>query len=120
MTARGWVGVDFDGTLARWHGRMEPLGEPVGPMVEMVKRVLEDGKYDVKIFTARAVDPVYVKAVQEWALEVFKTTLEVTNCKDFLCVEIWDDRARQCDPATGRLVGRSAVLDDIDMRTLRA
>lgn len=52
---KGWIGVDFDGTLADysqgWQGP-EVLGEPVPAMLERVKRWLADGR-EVRIFTAR-------------------------------------------------------------------
>ncbi len=55
----GWIGVDFDGTLAHydgWKGAAH-CGEPIAPMVERVKRWLDAG-WEVRIFTAR-VFPFY-------------------------------------------------------------
>jgi hypothetical protein len=52
----GWIGIDLDGTLAKWgegyNVDVERIGDPVPSMVGRVKRLLEDGE-DVRIFTAR-------------------------------------------------------------------
>lgn len=50
----GWIGVDFDGTLAtytKWEGPTV-VGEPIPLMVARVKQWIAEGK-DVRIFTAR-------------------------------------------------------------------
>lgn len=50
----GWIGVDFDGTLATygtWAGA-DHVGEPIAPMVARVKRWLAEGR-EVRVFTAR-------------------------------------------------------------------
>ena len=52
MTQSGWIGVDLDGTLAKygiWDGS---IGEPIPLMVERVKIWIALG-VEVKIFTAR-------------------------------------------------------------------
>lgn len=52
---RGWIGVDFDGTLADysqgWRGAGH-LGAPVPLMLDRVKRWLAEGR-QVRVFTAR-------------------------------------------------------------------
>ena len=50
----GWIGVDFDGTLAEYNGWVAPThcGAPVPAMVERVKEWLRQG-WEVRIFTAR-------------------------------------------------------------------
>ena len=50
----GWIGVDFDGTLATYAGWVDAnnCGEPIAPMVDRVKGWLAEGK-EVRIFTAR-------------------------------------------------------------------
>jgi hypothetical protein len=57
-TSRGWIGVDFDGTLADysqgWQGDLV-FGGPIRLMVDRVKRWLEEG-YEVRVMTARAFD----------------------------------------------------------------
>ncbi len=52
---KGWIGVDLDGTLAiyeKWIGAKD-IGDPIPKMVDRVKAWLAEGKYDVKIMTAR-------------------------------------------------------------------
>ena len=50
----GWYGFDLDGTLAKYDGwkGIEHIGEPVKPMVDLIKRMHAEGKV-VKILTAR-------------------------------------------------------------------
>jgi hypothetical protein len=53
-TGKGWYGFDLDGTLAKYDGwkGIDHIGEPVKPMVELIKRMHDEGKV-VKIMTAR-------------------------------------------------------------------
>lgn len=49
-----WYGFDLDGTLAKydkWEG-IDHIGEPIAPMVKLIKRMHDEGK-TVKIMTAR-------------------------------------------------------------------
>src|SRR5260370_1562028 len=48
----GWIGTDLDGTLAKYSGWSEDIGEPIGPMISKVKRWLAEGK-EGRILTAR-------------------------------------------------------------------
>lgn len=50
----GWIGFDLDGTLAKYDGwrGIDHIGEPVKPMVDLIKRMHDEGKV-VKIVTAR-------------------------------------------------------------------
>ena len=99
-----WVGVDLDGTLAiygGWNGG--EIGEPIPAMASRVRNWLADGK-DVRIFTARASVPELIQAVQDWCEKHFGVRLPVTNVKDFAMGELWDDRAVQVEPNTGRRV----------------
>ena len=53
-TGKGWYGFDLDGTLAKydkWEG-IDHIGEPIKPMVELIKKMHDEGKV-VKILTAR-------------------------------------------------------------------
>lgn len=53
-TGQGWYGFDLDGTLAKyekWEG-IDHIGEPIKPMVDLIKKMHEDGEV-VKILTAR-------------------------------------------------------------------
>lgn len=54
VSGEGWYGFDLDGTLAKYDGwkGIDHIGEPVKPMVELIKRMHDEGKV-VKIVTAR-------------------------------------------------------------------
>jgi hypothetical protein len=113
VSARQWVGVDFDGTLARDDapGHFDPpypLGEPIPHMLAMV-RSLQQAGVQVKIFSARACEPESVPVIQEWAEKHGLGRMEVTNSKDFELVRFFDDRALQVLPNQGRTV-RSLAL----------
>lgn len=111
----GWIGVDLDGTLARYDGwqGVDRIGEPIPVMLERVKRWLGEGKC-VKIFTARmhghgapivgggTIDAL--TPIESWCKEHIGQVLPVTNVKDFGMVELWDDRAIQVIPNTGERV----------------
>lgn len=125
MSTTGWVGVDLDGTLAEYHGwpKDGSIGAPVPTMVDRVKRWLAEGK-DVRIVTARVAwnsDVMYVpeapsieaeairlerleqrKAIERWCLTHLGQALEVTCCKDFQMIELWDDRCVQVLTNLGR------------------
>lgn len=51
---QGWYGFDLDGTLAVYNGwqGIDHIGNPVKPMVDLIKRMHDEGKV-VKIMTAR-------------------------------------------------------------------
>lgn len=102
----GWIGVDLDGTLAHYDGwkGMEHIGEPIAPIFEKVKAAVESG-IEIRIFTARAFDPVQVPFVHDWLVKHGLPRLAVTNFKDFDMIELWDDRCRQVIPNTGKFVG---------------
>ena len=114
-----WIGVDFDGTLA-FHDKWVPwneFGPPIPLMMERVKAWLADGK-DVRIFTARVgtkedtevciisgdtfTRAMMIYELQNWCLEHIGQTLPLTATKDKFMVELWDDRAVQVVPNTGR------------------
>lgn len=111
----GWIGVDLDGTLAHYdrHRGVGHIGEPIEPMCARVRQWLEEGK-DVRIMTARiTVVPgctdyreeeiqINIAAIQLWCLEQFGKTLPITCTKDYQMLELWDDRAIQVEPNTGR------------------
>lgn len=119
MSTSGWIGVDLDGTLAQydgWRGENH-IGEPVPLMAWRVRNWLADGRV-VKIFTARVsreaywLGPVGIPepmtpsearvAVEAWSLKHFGVRLPVVCRKDYQMVELWDDRAVQVEPNTGR------------------
>jgi hypothetical protein len=100
-----WIGVDLDGTLAHyagWKGR-DHIGDPIPPMLERVKRWLDEGK-KIKIFTARACDQDHISPVKEWLKKNGLPDLEVTNCKDFGMVALYDDRCIQVITNTGQVI----------------
>ncbi len=116
MSQSGWVGVDLDGTLARytsWKG-LHHIGAPVPEMVARVRRWLERGR-EIRIFTARfsshGVDGEdVVSPIEEWCIKHIGQPLPVTNVKDFGLRRLFDDRAVQVELNTGRILG---VYDDV-------
>lgn len=109
MSNRGWIGVDLDGTLAHyegWKGETH-IGQPIPAMVERVRQWLAEGR-EVRIFTARISDPrpavnrAIADAIGAWCRQHIGVVLLVTNVKDYAMVELWDDRAVQVVPNTGR------------------
>lgn len=106
----GWIGVDLDGTVAtydHWRGSSH-IGEPIQPIVELVKGWLRQG-YEVRIFTARVCceEPErgeVVRAIDAWTLEHIGQKLPVTNQKDFRMIFCVDDRAKQVIPNQGVLL----------------
>lgn len=136
-----WIAVDLDGTLFTHHGWLawNKFGEPIAPMVERVKKWLAEGKC-VKIFTARVAgnmpnclvtgEPVTVgmmtSAVQDHLEKHGLPRLECTATKDHLMVALWDDRAVQVIPNTGRTLAeeheteRERVLRAIELMAQNA
>jgi len=129
---RGWIGVDFDGTLANYGTWVSPThcGQPIAPMVERVKRWLAEGR-EVRIFTARCFPittpmrpadrisledagagrlleaAAAIEAIRAWCREHLGQVLTVTCVKDYAMVELYDDRCVQVRPNTGEIVGNS-------------
>lgn len=113
MASFGWIGIDLDKTLATADHR-EPyipthVGEPIWPMVNFVKDLIAQG-YEVRIFTARASEPDLTLriameiAIREWCEKHIGQPLGITCVKDYQCVRIYDDRAVQVEPNTGRII----------------
>ncbi len=118
MTYSGWIGVDLDGTLAKYNGwNGGQIGEPVPAMVERVKKWLAEGA-EVRVFTARvgfgagysaesgrSDDADFAreqtKLIEDWCEKHIGQKLKVTAVKDFTMIELWDDRAVQVIPNTG-------------------
>ena len=106
----GWIGVDLDGTLAHYEGWGNgDIGKPIPLMMDRVVEWLKHGK-EVRIFTARASDPTQTKLVEAWLHEHGLGMLKVTNVKDFEMIELWDDRAVQVIPNTGRALQDNVVV----------
>jgi hypothetical protein len=119
--AHDYMSVDFDGTL-QIRPRNEPLtvlGEPIWPMVNLVKSWLADGM-KVKIMTAR-VSPIQrgmndYKSVasfimeqeyliQEWCEKYIGQKLPVTCSKDTYMYQLYDDRAVCIEHNKGNIIG---------------
>jgi hypothetical protein len=108
MSSSGWIGVDFDRTLAKYddaetHGLS--LGTPVPLMLERVKRWLAAGT-EVRIVTARAASnskyrEADIERIKEWCQRYLGQELEVTAEKDFGMIALWDDRAVSVQPNEG-------------------
>lgn len=121
-----WIGVDFDGTLVvydEWQGA-GVFGAPIRPMIDRVKHWLKCGRR-IKIVTARAHDPIDSSAVKAWTLEHLGQELEVTAEKDYLMLQLWDDRAVQLVPNTGicavsSLPARISELEAESSKRMRA
>ena len=116
--ARKWIGVDLDGTLARWDGFQDitEIGQPLLPMVHRVQRWLQEGR-DVRIFTARLDWPsphLVREAVHAWCRKHIGRELPITNIKDHLMGELWDDRAVGVQFNTGEI--RCGLPDEGDLR----
>lgn len=101
-----WIGVDLDGTLAKYDGWVNELhiGDPVPDMLFRVKKWVADG-VRVRIMTARYWHgPRVHEAIQDWCEKHGLPRLEVTCQKDYAMRELWDDRAVQVVPNTGKRV----------------
>lgn len=97
------VGVDLDGTLAKYHGWKghKHIGEPVPKMLERVKKMLAD-KQKVVIFTARAdAGETAIKHIKLWCKKHVGKILPVTNVKDRHMTKIIDDKAEGIVHNTG-------------------
>lgn len=100
----GWIGVDLDGTLAKYNGYKgaTKIGEPIPKMVARIRRWVGHGK-KVKIFTARADDEKSVNAIKKWLKDNELPDLEITNLKDHHMTELWDDKAVAVKKNTGEV-----------------
>jgi hypothetical protein len=100
-----WIGVDLDGTLASdvnsWGDGI--IGHPIPAMVARVKKWIAEG-VTVKVFTARASSSKQVLAIKKWLAKHGLPDMEVTNVKDRLMIELWDDRCVQVSYNTGQPV----------------
>jgi superfamily II DNA or RNA helicase len=102
-----WIGVDLDGTLAKYRGwkGATHIGTPIPSMVSRVKRWVREGKV-VKIFTARVAGDKGTarRAIEKWCKTHIGKVLPITCVKDKNCVRIWDDRAVGVKSNKGRQV----------------
>lgn len=115
---RGVILVDLDGTLAHYEGWQGPqhIGSPVPAMVARVKAWLAEGR-EVRIFTARVAPEdgdfedveKWRKAIEDWCVVHIGQRLAVTCIKTRSAILIYDDRARQVEANTGRVIGEDAA-----------
>lgn len=104
MNKRKWIGVDLDGTLAEVSSNnLGGIGKPIPAMWSRVNMFLNEGNYDVKIFTARAGEQNEVNKIRNWLKENNLPALEVTNAKDKYMVAIWDDKAVRVERNSGKV-----------------
>lgn len=118
MSDSGWIGVDLDGTLAEYEGWQgeDHIGAPIPAMVARVKAWLEIGQ-EVRIVTARCFHPQMIEngfhvstmsrwealsVIKAWCIEHIGVELPIQCWKDYGMIELWDDRAVQVEPNTGR------------------
>jgi hypothetical protein len=120
--SKGYIGVDFDGTLSMYHGwtGTNHLGEPIPAMVARVKKWLVDGT-EVRIITARVhvtdpTDEAEIDAVkqnrqliEDWCEKHLGVVLPVQSNKCYRMFVLYDDRARQVEPNTGRVLGEDWI-----------
>lgn len=111
---KGWIGVDFDGTLA-YYGDFRDInyGKPIEPMLIRVKEWVRRGQR-VKIMTARASDPntlrESIKDIQDWCEKYGLPRLEVTCQKDYDMIELWDDRCVRVECNTGKILSSESII----------
>ena len=76
VEGKGWYGFDLDGTLAKYDGwkGIDHIGEPVKPMVELIKRMHDEGKV-VKIVTSR----VSPRKNPEWRFNPYRRRPEYAS-----------------------------------------
>lgn len=114
---RGYHGVDFDGTLARYEGwevNGDVLGEPVPAMLARVLHWRRNGE-DVRIITARAAveSPNHqrdVIAIGDWCERHVGERLPVQAHKCFRMIDLWDDRAVSVEMNTGYRLARTGEM----------
>jgi len=91
----GWIGFDFDGTLADAVIPFDPAktGRPIKKMLDLLKAYLKQGT-EVRIFSARVGnDPVGRDAIDKWCLKYVGRKLPITDKKDHLMMKLYDDKA---------------------------
>jgi hypothetical protein len=99
-----WIGVDLDGTLA-YFDKKKPhvIGEPIKPMLNFVKEIIDNDDYEVRIFTARAGDAFSMGQVRSWLNQQGLYGLTITNEKDGDMHAIFDDKAMRVEFNTGKI-----------------
>ncbi len=141
----GWIGVDLDGTTFEYHGWVgwNVFGAPIAPMIDRIRAWAAEGR-EVKIVTARVglpirerdgnmypsvvrnhvclvtnerfSDDMMVRAIHEHCQKYIGFAPQVQCYKDVDMIELWDDRAVQVVPNTGRTLAEEheAVLSALE------
>jgi hypothetical protein len=115
---RPYIAFDLDRTLAEQRGAFKGptvIGKPIPEMIDRIKDVLKNGEdvdgkpiKDVRIFTARVTnDPrgMARAAIEAWLHRNIGQSLPITDRKDHWMARLYDDRARQVEPNTGKVIG---------------
>lgn len=126
IAEKKWIGVDLDGTLAAYDGwkPWNDIGVPLWSMMNKVRAWIEEGR-DIRIFTARVCFDIdvcrvtgeeftraqMVEVIQDWCQRWNLPRLPVTNVKDIYMAELWDDRAVQMVPNTGRTLAEEHAAE---------
>ena len=114
-----WIGVDLDGTLAKSVVAQtgDEIGPPIHPMVQLVRAWLAQGE-DVRVFTARVSpnqgphDAIRARRhIEAWCQHYLGQILPVTYEKDWDMTLLFDDRARQVEHDTGRVLSSRLRTD---------
>jgi hypothetical protein len=108
--ANGWIGVDFDATLAEYHGwdiSKGALGPAIPRMMARVRAWLKAGR-EVRIMTARTGEEQEL-LIQTWLHDNGLPKLPITNQKDRMMYQLWDDRAIQVRSNTGETVDEEVI-----------
>ena len=87
----GWIGVDFDRTLAvfdKWRGPAH-CGAPIQPMLERVKAWLAEGR-EVRIFTQRlAPFATIIRTEKDLEALTIKEERELAAVQSVLAIRAW-------------------------------
>ena len=107
------IAIDLDGTLAEAEEPYDPtrIGKPIPKMVNLVRKLIKQGK-KVVIITARMNTQVHTKRqliftrklIEHWAKKYIGKALPCTAEKHHSMAVIYDDRAIQVIPNTGKIV----------------
>lgn len=76
-----WLGFEFYGVLAK-ASNDSTNGEPIPEMVDFVKNIIQDAKYEVRIFTDLADNDESTEMIAQWLKDNDLPELKITNVKD--------------------------------------
>lgn len=112
----GWVGIDLDGTLAKYPPQNGAIiGDAIPYMVERLRHWHQAG-IEIRIFTVRAVTAKGIRQVKAWLKNNSLPDLKVTAVKDSGMIELWDDRAIRVIRNTGVVCSSCASHSHLDTR----